>query len=102
MLKTIKTIKTIKDAHSPVLKRAVCYNITRPTARAYKRKSGTRGSVQIPTAFMLDNGQGTPRKKSHNSKGEYTPQKVFQEREGFYRWKDRTQGNSSRAISVTM
>lgn len=30
--------------------------------------------VQISTAYMLDNGQGTPRKKSHKSKGEYTPQ----------------------------
>ena len=30
MLKTIKTIKTIIDAHSPGLKRAVCYNIPRP------------------------------------------------------------------------
>ena len=30
MLKTIKTIKTIKDAHSPVLNRAMCYNIPRP------------------------------------------------------------------------
>lgn len=106
MLKTIKTIKTIIDAHSPVLIRAVCYNIPRPKepqepikekrgkggflfngislasivfwahsgAGTYPTPSRGRGGVQISTAYMLDNGQGTLRKKSHKSKGEYTPQ----------------------------
>ena len=39
MLKTIKTIKTIIDAHSPVLKRAVCYNIPRPKEHPNSHKS---------------------------------------------------------------
>lgn len=39
MLKTIKTIKTIIDAHSPVLKRAVCYNIPRPKEHPKSHKS---------------------------------------------------------------
>ena len=44
MLKTIKTIKTIIDAHSPVLKRAVCYNID-IVANACKRKSVAGGAI---------------------------------------------------------
>lgn len=43
-------------------------------AGTYPTPSRGRGGVQISTAYMLDNGQGTPRKKSHKSKGEYTPQ----------------------------
>ena len=39
MLKTIKTIKTIKDAHSPVLIRAMCYNISRPKGNPKSYKS---------------------------------------------------------------
>ena len=39
MLKTIKTIKTIKDAHSPVLIRAMCYNISRPKEHPKSHKS---------------------------------------------------------------
>ena len=39
MLKTIKTIKTIKDAHSPVLKRAMCYNIPRSKEHPKSYKS---------------------------------------------------------------
>ena len=39
MLKTIKTIKTIIDAYSPVLKRAVCYNIPRPKEHPKSHKS---------------------------------------------------------------
>ena len=39
MLKTIKTIKTIKEAHSPVLIRAMCYNISRPKEHPKSYKS---------------------------------------------------------------
>ena len=48
MLKTIKTIKTIIDAHSLVLKRAVCYNIPRPKEpqKPIKEKRG-KGELSL-------------------------------------------------------
>ena len=78
MFNTIKTIKTIKDAHSPVLIRAVCYNIY----RAYKRKAGGREGYYLK-GFSFINILNIGKRD-------------------FLLWKDKTQENSLKTISEIM